>query len=71
MQTYDRTWTRRIPRRIGHAKREVTIYDYVDEKLRVLARMAAKRRSAYQALGYGVIAAPHSEREPPPLAAKT
>ena len=43
--------------RLHHAKREVTIYDYVDENLRVLARMAAKRRSAYQALGYRVIAA--------------
>jgi len=36
----------------------VAIYDYVDENVRVLARMAAKRRSAYQALGYRVVAAP-------------
>jgi len=43
--------------RLHHAKREVIIYDYVDENVRVLARMAAKRRSAYQALGYRVIAA--------------
>jgi superfamily II DNA or RNA helicase len=37
--------------RLHHAKREVVIYDYVDDNVPVLARMAAKRRSAYQALG--------------------
>jgi hypothetical protein len=31
----------------------VVIYDYVDDNVPVLARMAAKRRTAaYQALGY-------------------
>lgn len=49
--------------RLHHAKREVTIYDYVDENVRVLARMAAKRRSAYQALGYRVIAAPQLDAQ--------
>ena len=47
--------------RLRHAKREVTIYDYVDENVRALARMAAKRQSAYQALGYDVIAASESD----------
>jgi len=40
--------------RLRHAKREVVIYDYVDDDAPVIARMAAKRRSAYQALGYRV-----------------
>ncbi len=40
--------------RLHHAKREVVIYDYVDDNVPVLTRMAAKRRSAYQALGYRV-----------------
>ena len=43
--------------RLHHAKREVVIYDYVDDNVPVLARMAAKRRAAYQALGYRVSAA--------------
>ena len=43
--------------RLHHGKREVVIYDYVDDDVPVLARMALKRRSAYQALGYRVIAA--------------
>jgi superfamily II DNA or RNA helicase len=40
--------------RLHHAKREVAIYDYVDDNVPVLARMAAERRSAYRALGYRV-----------------
>ena len=43
--------------RLHHAKREVVIYDYVDDNVPVLARMAAKRRTAYQALGYRMSAA--------------
>ncbi|WP_294535455.1 hypothetical protein [uncultured Rhodoblastus sp.] len=43
--------------RLHHAKREVVIYDYVDDNVPVLARMAAKRRAAYQALGYSLSAA--------------
>jgi superfamily II DNA or RNA helicase len=43
--------------RLHHAKREVVIYDYVDDNVPVLARMAAKRITAYQALGYRVSAA--------------
>jgi len=37
-----------------HAKREVIIYDYVDGREPVLARMAAKRQAGYRALGYEV-----------------
>jgi superfamily II DNA or RNA helicase len=37
--------------RLHDAKREVVIYDYVDEHVPVLARMAAKRRTGYAALG--------------------
>ena len=37
------------------AKREVIIYDYVDMCVPVLARMAAKRRIGYQAIGYKIL----------------
>jgi superfamily II DNA or RNA helicase len=37
-----------------HGKTEVLVVDYVDEKVPILARMAAKRRSGYRALGYTV-----------------
>jgi hypothetical protein len=40
--------------RLHDRKRDVVIYDYVDENVPVLARMAAKRRSGYAALGYTV-----------------
>jgi superfamily II DNA or RNA helicase len=37
----------------SHAgKRDVVVYDYVDAEVPVLARMAAKRRAGYRALGY-------------------
>jgi superfamily II DNA or RNA helicase len=36
------------------AKREVLIYDYVDQNVPVLARMATKRRRAYQSIGYRI-----------------
>ena len=35
-------------------KHEVLVVDYVDDLVPVLARMAAKRRSGYRALGYTV-----------------
>ncbi len=39
----------------SHAgKRDVVVYDYVDAGVPVLARMAAKRRAGYHALGYRV-----------------
>ena len=34
---------------------EVIIYDYADTRVPVLARMAAKRRVGYQAIGYKVL----------------
>jgi superfamily II DNA or RNA helicase len=40
--------------RLSDAKREVIIYDYVDAAVPVLARMAAKRRAGYQAIGYRI-----------------
>lgn len=33
-------------------KRDVLVVDYVDQAVPVLARMAAKRRAGYRALGY-------------------
>ena len=33
----------------------MVIFDYVDVNVPVLARMAAKRRIGYQALGYGML----------------
>jgi superfamily II DNA or RNA helicase len=41
--------------RLNDAKREVIIYDYVDMRVPVLARMATKRRIGYQAIGYQVL----------------
>jgi len=38
--------------RLHAAKREVVIYDYVDEGEPLLARMAARRRAGYHSLGY-------------------
>jgi superfamily II DNA or RNA helicase len=43
--------------RLNDAKREVIIYDYVDMRVPVLARMAAKRRIGYQAIGYEILGA--------------
>jgi superfamily II DNA or RNA helicase len=43
--------------RLHDAKREVVIYDYVDEDVPVLARMAAKRRSGYRTIGYRLMRA--------------
>ena len=35
-------------------KTEVLVVDYVDEMVPILARMAAKRRAGYRALGYAI-----------------
>ncbi len=43
--------------RLNDAKREVIIYDYVDMRVPVLARMAAKRRIGYRAIGYKTLGA--------------
>ena len=40
--------------RLNAAKKEVLIYDYVDFEVPVLAKMHAKRRSGYKALGYDI-----------------
>ena len=40
--------------RLHATKREVVIYDYVDENEPMLAKMAAKREAGYRALGYDV-----------------
>ncbi len=40
--------------RLHPAKREVIVYDYVDEAVPVLVRMSAKRRKSYARLGYQV-----------------
>jgi len=43
--------------RLRHAKREVIIYDHVDMRVPVLARMAAKRRIGYQSIGCKILGA--------------
>ena len=43
--------------RLHDAKREVIIYDYVDSSVPVLARMAARRRNGYKAIGYRTVGA--------------
>jgi superfamily II DNA or RNA helicase len=43
--------------RLNDAEREVIIYDYVDTRVPVLARMAAKRRIGYQSIGYKILGA--------------
>jgi hypothetical protein len=40
------------------AKREVIVYDYVDDAVPVLARMTAKRNRGYESLGYSIEEAP-------------
>ena len=41
--------------RLYHAKKEVIVYDYVDEAVPMLAKMADKRRKGYEKLGYKLI----------------
>ena len=40
--------------RLNETKREVIIYDYVDENVPVLAKMHSKRRAGYKAIGYKI-----------------
>ena len=40
--------------RLNGAKREVRIYDYVDIQVPMLAKMYAKRRNGYKAIGYEI-----------------
>ena len=52
------SWTGTLAQYVGRlhrdhdGKREVIVYDYVDQAVPVLARMAAKREKGYKALGY-------------------
>ena len=46
--------------RLNTAKKEVIIYDYVDFEVPMLAKMYARRRTGYKAIGYG-IAMPEDE----------
>ena len=41
--------------RLHAAKRDVVIYDYVDENEPMLAKMAAKREAGYRSLGYRAV----------------
>jgi hypothetical protein len=40
--------------RLHADKKHVVIYDYVDSEVPVLARMYAKRRAGYRAIGYEI-----------------
>ncbi|MDR0436771.1 MAG: helicase, partial [Bacteroidales bacterium] len=40
--------------RISHGKKEIRVYDYVDEQVPVLAGMYRKRLKGYKALGFTV-----------------
>ncbi len=42
--------------RLHDAKREVVIFDYVDQNVPVLSRIAAKRRKTYLSIGYRISA---------------
>jgi len=46
--------------RLNAAKKDVIIYDYVDYQVPVLAKMHARRRTGYRAIGYE-IALPESQ----------
>jgi superfamily II DNA or RNA helicase len=46
--------------RLYPAKREVVVYDYVDETVPVLNRMSKKRVRGYNSLGYSIDAHPSS-----------
>lgn len=49
--------------RIHPAKREVLIYDYVDDKVPMLAHMSKKRLRGYRSLGYEIVISPHFKNE--------
>jgi hypothetical protein len=46
--------------RLYPAKREVIVYDYVDETVPMLKRMSEKRIRGYKSLGYSIDAYPSS-----------
>jgi superfamily II DNA or RNA helicase len=41
--------------RLNAAKKDVLIYDYVDWQVPVLAKMHARRRTGYKAIGYEIV----------------
>jgi len=41
--------------RLNATKKEVIIYDYVDFQVPVLAKMYARRRTGYKAIGYEIV----------------
>ncbi len=43
-------------------KSEVVVYDYVDQAVPVLSRMAAKWQAGYRSLGYAIEAFPGDQR---------
>lgn len=43
----------KIPRKIYEGKESVTIYDYVDSEVAMLANMYKKRLKGYEFMGYG------------------
>jgi len=53
--------------RLNAAKREVTIYDYVNFEIPVLAKMYARRRAGYKSIGYE-LALPDERRQATQLA---
>jgi superfamily II DNA or RNA helicase len=56
--------------RLNAAKKDVIIYDYVDFQVPVLAKMRARRRTGYKAIGYE-IALPESQGRAVQLALET
>jgi superfamily II DNA or RNA helicase len=52
--------------RLHAAKRDVVIYDYVDENEPMLAKMAAKREAGYQSLGYRAVHSAELDLGPSP-----
>jgi superfamily II DNA or RNA helicase len=41
--------------RVSHGKKEIRVYDYVDDKVSVLSRMYGRRLKGYKALGFTVV----------------
>ena len=41
--------------RVHHGKKEIQVYDYVDEKVLVLSKMYRKRLKGYKAIGFSII----------------
>jgi superfamily II DNA or RNA helicase len=48
--------------RVNATKKEVIIYDYVDFQVPVLAKMHARRRTGYKAIGYEIVTSENKNR---------